>query len=261
MNATSHPPFGPIPVWKMEKLRLGELDPEEAAALRDRIANDPAAAEQFRSFVADDLDFSIRYPARRVLGPVRASSRSSRAAPVFAFSGLLAAAVALFTLLPGKEQVPSVNTPLEETTAKGEARFGNLLVFRQTPEGPQRLFDGATVAPGELLGLAYEVKAAAKSLYGVIFSVDGRGSVTLHHPPGPEASTRLDTEGTVRLDQAYELDDAPAFERFFFVASEKPIDVPELLENARRLGPERAGPLNLPPGLEQTSVTLKKTRK
>ncbi|MBN1838324.1 MAG: hypothetical protein JW820_20865, partial [Spirochaetales bacterium] len=104
---------------------------------------------------------------------------------------------------------------------------------------------------------------AAARAYGVILSIDGRGVVTLHFPVGSTGAGELEREGESLLPFAYELDDAPGFERFFFVTGPEPFAVDSVLEAAERLAadPEQArqAPLILPGELEQVSMMLKKT--
>jgi len=96
--------------------------------------------------------------------------------------------------------------------------------------------------------------------------VDGRGTITWHLPPGYAGGSRtapaLDRQGQVILPAAYELDDAPGFEKFFFVSASAPFDVAEVVRAAQALasrgGPADAGQLSLPPGLSQVSLLLKK---
>jgi len=86
--------------------------------------------------------------------------------------------------------------------------------------------------------------------------------VTLHFPDAETASTKLESEGEQLLDQAYELDAAPAFERFFFVTSSAPIDQKRVLIAAERLARTRDGArrtsLALKPPLHQHSLMLVK---
>jgi hypothetical protein len=64
------------------------------------------------------------------------------------------------------------------------------------------------------------------------------------------------------LEYAYQLDDAPGFERFFLVTSDRALSVAEVLEAGRRLASDprqaRRANLGLPAGLEQWSVLLAK---
>lgn len=138
----------------------------------------------------------------------------------------------------------------------------HLLIHRQNKNSaqPEPLEDGATIHPGDLLQVSYLSSDAA---HGVIFSVDGRGSVTLHFPEDFAKSTALSPVGkAVALPHAYKLDDAPDFERFFFITSANPIDTAALLKTADSLArsPERAAtaPLSLPQGLTQWSARLLK---
>jgi hypothetical protein len=71
--------------------------------------------------------------------------------------------------------------------------------------------------------------------------------------------------GEVRLPSAYELDDAPGFERFFLIASDRPFEVAPVLEAARALAAQpvaaRRASLPLAPGLRQTSLALDKPQR
>ncbi len=92
--------------------------------------------------------------------------------------------------------------------------------------------------------------------------MDGRGSVTLHLPAGPSRAVPLRREATVLLDQSYELDDAPRWERFYFVTGSEPFAVAPVLDAARRVATHDLGSqpaaLPLPPGLEQSSFSVQK---
>jgi hypothetical protein len=96
----------------------------------------------------------------------------------------------------------------------------------------------------------------------VILSVDGRGVVTQHLPRDGTQAARLAAESQVLLDFAYELDDAPRWERFYFVAGPAPFDATPVIEAAR--GVAASGAASPPPALplrmnvRQSSVLLVK---
>jgi hypothetical protein len=69
----------------------------------------------------------------------------------------------------------------------------------------------------------------------VILSVDGRGVVTLHYPESEDKDPILDQYKKTFLSTSYELDDAPDFERFFFITSKSEIDVQAILNSAKVL--------------------------
>jgi hypothetical protein len=102
---------------------------------------------------------------------------------------------------------------------------------------------------------------AAGRTHGVILSVDGRGAVTLHAPEAGGEPVALAPSGTHSLPRAYELDDAPHFERFFFITADASFALEPVLASARTLAgrPDaRTAPLSLPQGLTQVSFTLEK---
>ena len=96
-----------------------------------------------------------------------------------------------------------------------------LLPF-STASGAEILQDGEKVGEGDTLQIGY---VAAGQAYGVILSVDGRGTVTVHLPSASSVAQPLDQEGIVLMPFAYQLDDAPEFERFFFVTSKEEFDL------------------------------------
>jgi hypothetical protein len=102
------------------------------------------------------------------------------------------------------------------------------------------LGDQAAVSAGNTIQLAYTVgnEFAGDSTgerYGVIFSIDGRGAVTLHYPYTPEGKTRLTVGKQMPLEEAYTLDDAPNYEMFFFVIAGTPLDAGEIMRTAEKL--------------------------
>jgi hypothetical protein len=159
----------------------------------------------------------------------------------------------------------------DETQIKGDLPASpRLLVYRQKPARPagiagsERVSDGARVSRGDLLQLAYD--KAPEGAYGVLLSLDGAGRVTLHLPEeGARMSAALISLREIRLPSAYELDDAPNFERFVLVTSARPFAVAVALDAAGALAKQAAAaetsPLLLGPDYGQTSVLLRKAGK
>ena len=125
-------------------------------------------------------------------------------------------------------------------------------MYRRTSGGSETLADGAVARQGDLVRVGYR---SAGHAYGVIFSIDGRQTVTMHLPREGDRAAPLAREATVLLDRAYELDDASLWERFYFVAGDAPFDVAPIVAAARR-APSAA--LALPRGLDQATFSLQK---
>jgi hypothetical protein len=251
------------PDWQLERFRLGELPAEEGQAVRRWLAHndgggrEPGAGRRLAALDKDDAEILEHYPPHQVAARVRArlaerrpSVRARRPRPVPALALGAALAVCLAMLIPGA-------APPSATRVKGLTP--HLLVFRQRPAPAaevERLLPGSTARHHDLVQLAYQ---GAGRRYGVIVSIDGRGVVTRHLPAEGPLAVPLEA-GAVALPQSYELDDAPAFERFYLIAADAPFAVETIVEAVRR-GPAGGGgaqPLDLPPSMDQATFVLRK---
>jgi hypothetical protein len=175
-------------------------------------------------------------------------------APRWAVPAAVGIVVILLLVIPRMTPL----TPADEERIKGLQP--SLSLFRRVGNGSETLADGAVAHPGDLIRIGYR---AAGRAYGVILSIDGRRHVTMHLPPDGEAAASLGSDSTVLLDYSYELDDAPRWERFYFVTSEQPFAIAPVLAAAKRVAADGAetAALALPPGLEQATFSLLKESK
>jgi hypothetical protein len=260
------------PAWLIERLAHGELDRETAAEVRARlVAEGRAPDEELAALARADGLVLEAHPPTAVAAEIRRRAARPEHPPArrrpWVFGAVLATAGALGIVLAARLQAPGplpATAPAgEPATIKGTQPAGaRLYVYRHAADGDRQLADGARVAPGDLLQLAY---TAADRGFGALLSIDGAGTITLHWPePGATRAAPLRVGGEVRLPSAYELDAAPAFERFFLVRSEQPFDLAQVMASARALAarpPEaRRAPLPLPAGFTQLSLALEKTR-
>ncbi len=109
-------------------------------------------------------------------------------------------------------------------------------LYKKTDDGVQLLSNGDSAKKGDVIQITY---APGKNNYGVIFSVDGNGNITRHFPEKSWKSERLSHEKPeIPLDFSYELDNAPSFECFVMVSSEKEFnlnDIEKRIENSKEL--------------------------
>jgi hypothetical protein len=259
-----------LPDWLVERAALDEVPP----ASRDRIdrADPRELADRIAQLRTDNAAELAAYPAGPAVAQIEArvvaerrriAGRRRRQLGVLGMLSVAAAAGVLFVVTrpaePPRERVAQIDErgDLEDTRPKGIAR---LVAFRQAGEHAERLEEDAVVRAGDLIQLRYN---AAGQGYGVIASVDGAGVVTLHYPTSedaPREATALAAKPTV-LQHAYALDDAPRFERFFFITAAEPIDVHRSLAALRVLAARSnsdTASLVLPPGLRQWSLRLRK---
>jgi hypothetical protein len=252
------------PDWLLERLALGELDAAAAADVRGRLAAEGRDADaELAALAASNREILEAHPPARVAAAVRARANAARPARRWlAIAPIVLAGAAAVVLVARPHRTMTTTggdeIGLEDATPKGPAALG---VYRHRADGDERLSDGSPAAPGDLLQLTYR---AGTDRFGVLLSIDGRGHVTLHWPDaGDAAATRLSGKGEVRLPSAYELDDAPAFERFFLVTAESPFAVTTAADAARALAAKpdaaRVAALALPADLHQISLTLTKS--
>jgi hypothetical protein len=146
-----------------------------------------------------------------------------------------------------------------DETERVKGNGPRLAVARERPGlDAEPLGPGARARAGDVLQLSY---LSAGRPYGVVLSIDGRGTVTRHWPESGDGAAPLEARGAVPLAHAYILDDAPGFERFFLVTGNTVFAVQVPLEAARRItssGAARTAPLGLPAGFEQATLLLEK---
>jgi len=229
------------PDWMLERLALGELEPEQVQAPSDEETRERLAALQ----VSNEQILAAHPPAAMVPAITRRldGARPERRRTLFwAPPALVAAAAVVFLLVRGQ-------TGAGNDGVRIKGAEPHLLVFREAGADSQELSEGAQVQAGDVLQLAY---VAAGQTHGVVVSVDGRGGVTLHYPGEADESTLLVQAGPAVVPHAYALDDAPGFERFVFVTSNRALSVKEVLAAARRVasGPE---PTRTALGLPETA--------
>jgi hypothetical protein len=252
----------------IEQLRLGEISADDERALRAQLP----AEELERKLLAlrtSDEEFAAEHDANEMVTAIKGRLRTAHAraqqtrTPSGAWRvlvpGLAVAALALvFLAKPGPDngKEPSLPTSGEYIGLKGQ--HPHLVLHRRQEHDVETLLDGAHARPGDMLQVGY---VAAGATHGVIVSLDGGGTVSLHFPESEAQPTILSDKGEQLLAHAYELDAAPRFERFFFITDSQPIDVKKVLAAAHSLArapSARTAQLALPASMQQQALTLVK---
>ncbi len=234
-----------IPDLLLERYVVNELPASRRAALDTEMAADPTVRARVDAIVRSDEEIRRRYAARDLVGVAAPRRRSARGLTLAA--ALATAVVAILAVMP---RLPPPTDRIKGSTGDRPA----LAVYRRTPAGSERLADGDVTRAGDLLRVGYQPAGRG---YGVILSIDGRGAVTLHLPPDGTQAAPLAPAKMTLLDSAYELDEAPRLERFYFITGTRPFAVAPVLTAARAAAAAPAV-LPLPPGLEQVTFTVQK---
>ena len=271
-----------VPEILIEQYALGELSPQKAREIEQSLGFTERIAEIERS----NAEILAQYPpelfAARIQNQFAAGEarepdrapRSSRRQPVVrwltvALPGAAVVVAGVFLAVQGFVGFGfGGNTSDVDDIVRLKGSVPELSVYRSI-EGPEtrddeaeELSDGALAYAGDRLQLAYN---AGDREYGAIISVDGRGGVYPHFPLEFSSEPRLEIGGNQRLPYAYQLDDAPRFEQFYFITSHETFSVQQLLQTVRLQADmitERADSLELGDLLgdnfEIISVTIQK---
>ncbi|MSP92474.1 MAG: ActD-like protein [Myxococcales bacterium] len=207
---------------------------------------------------SDSLPPRVRVNAAPALQSGSALRWAAALVPVVAVVGLFVALRPPGVPVDGPGPAPAAVAPAAHLD-RSERSQPRLVLYRKVGGLTEAVAGNSQARRGDLVQVGY---VAAGLRHGVIVSIDGRRAATLHLPTFGQPAT-LEPLGEHLLPNTYELDDAPAFERFFFVAASQSVDAMVVLESARRLAldPDRARsePLVLPVGCTQASLLLHKT--
>lgn len=251
-----------VPDWLLERYALGELPQERMDTVRAALAASPDGEARLAALERSNEEILAALPPRVVAVAVR--TKAERARPNRSWMGGLAlvavAALALFAVQVPETSVGSDDgTYIDDTQYVGLKGDPTLFISRLRGKTTESLWDqpNPKARAGDRLQLSY---MARDRRFGLIASLDGRGVLTMHS--GQQAPVQLEPAERVSLPNSYELDDAPNFERFFFIASKEAFDAEVVLDAIRALDPADeetlTAPLSLPDTLEQDSITLTK---
>ena len=257
-----------IAAWMLERYLLGELPRRERRRIEKELERDPALRAELEELRASDRQILASYPAEHVIPEIlkrAALARPRPAAPrhwrlAWLAGPALALALFLLVILPPLIQ-HRLSVPEDYIASKGGGSLPgpNLQLYRKSGDGERMLRDGDTARAGDRLQLAY---IPGEQTHGVIFSIDGAGSITLHFPEKADGSTALKRGRRIFLAYSFELDRAPVFERFFFISARQALPTAAILAAAEKLAadPGRAmsGTLDLPAGCRQSSLLIRK---
>jgi hypothetical protein len=247
---------------RLEQYALGELPRDDSENIRRALEKDEILRQRLEALEKSNREIlSVYEPgemAAAIQGRLGRREKGFRGSPAF-FGTMIPVAAALlvfFSVFVLRERF----MPAGDTRPKGSTAVS---VFLKTSDGATELANGAIGHPGDWLQIAY---TAGDARYGVIFSIDGRGVVTFHLPQHYSSqrlvSPDLELQGRTVLPFSYELDDAPGFERFFFVYSRDSFDVSTIARAARALAthPQTADKdtLALPPQVGVATLLIEK---
>ena len=229
-----------IPNRVLEEIKNSETDAKNFYPIygKEKIE---AALNDLRKSDEEILNtYSVEAMKAAVAGKLAAKSGKTKAAegtilkfPAYKIVSYAAAAVLLAALVIPvslkNTKLSAGRVPTERVkgaAASTQSADPQLKLYRQKGREIQALNDGDFARSGDVIQITYN---AGSGEYGVIFSVDGNGSITRHFPENSwEAAPLEHRNDETPLDFSYELDNAPDFECFVMVTSKKAFTLTDL---------------------------------
>ena len=234
--------------FKLERYLLGELPEVEMAALRKREAEDELFAarvkmmrEEGERFLAENpfsaLEDKLENDERSVSLPNRVfaagasrndeiTKRSVERSLWLRVAAVLVVAFGIFSVVVLNRQTDIVkdsSAASEMDVAMAVADNGTrikgmtagLEVWKKMGDSAVQMVNLGEAREGDEIQLRYRVP---QKCFGMLFSMDGNGTVTMHMGEGNRA-VELEPGKMTTLPFAYKLDNAPKFEKFFLLTS------------------------------------------
>lgn len=238
-----------IPDWKLERYLTGDLPAEEMREIREMEAKDEIFAGRVKMMREDNAAILKKLPFEKLSEKMEARELGSGrgmngAGNVVSFKFVkIAAAAALVlavvsvALFGQREIVPAQSSDgaqvmdvamVDAATANdevGDTRIKGLNarmeVWKKTGDSAVQMSNLDEAREGDEIQLRY---AVPEKCFGMLFSLDGNGTITMHMANDNHA-IELEPGKMTTLPFAYKLDNAPKFEKFFFVTSRETFDV------------------------------------
>ena len=225
-----------IPDWKLERYLTGDLPESEMREIREMEATDEIFAGRVKMMREDNAAILKKLPFERLSEKMEArdSLISGKGMPAgfklvkFAAAAALVLAVVSVALFSQREIGPApegngtqvmdvamVDIQDDGTRIKGlDARME---IWKKTGDSAVQMQNLDEAREGDEIQLRYSVP---EKCFGLLFSMDGNGTITMHMADGSQAIALKPGKMTT-LPFAYKLDNAPKFEKFFLLTSQK----------------------------------------
>lgn len=218
----------------VERYILGELNADQTKEFQLLEISDSEFKARVESLRASNVEILNDYPAPffteriRTALPQTKKLKNKKRSPFllwsFGLSSVLLASVWGFILINHSNVTPTnIQSDNDTIILKGDT--ADLTLYRKTASGGEKITDGSPAREGDSIQISYR----SSKPYGMILSIDGRGTITYHLPKSVLGAAKIKIGQTVLLDQSYTLDDAPMYERFVFAVSDSPIDAKQIL--------------------------------
>lgn len=220
--------FKKIPDLMLEQYILNELKDSDRKIIEDQLSHDLQLHERLEAIKQSNKEFALIHSDDCFLSKLpEANCYKNHTLYNLVPVPLLCTLLILPILLTLVFKTQTLN--ISERT-KGELPL--LIVYRKTQLGHEQLLDGVIVRPSDLLQVEYAVSDS--QLSGMIISIDGAGNTTIHLGSDDGKSMQLSPINK-RLPFSYELDNAPEYEKFYLITSQKPFQLKDCISLCKKM--------------------------
>ena len=226
-----------IPDWKLERYLTGDLPEGEMREIRELEKTDEIFAGRVKMMREDNAAILKKLPFERLSEKMDARELGAGLNGVnfrlvkFAAAAALVLAVVSVALFSQREIGPDAGTQVaggaqvmdvamvDASEGAGDTRIKGLdarmEVWKKTGDSAVQMPNLGEAREGDEIQLRY---AVPEKCFGMLFSMDGNGTLTMHMADGSSA-VALEPGKMTTLPFAYKLDNAPKFEKFFLLTS------------------------------------------
>jgi hypothetical protein len=229
-----------IPDWKLERYLTGDLPAAEMREIRELEKTDEIFANRVKMLREDNVAILRKMPFERLSEkmdamPGRSGSAGNTVHVNFKLVKFAAAAalvlavvsVALFSqrevMAPAQSGAQVMDVAMVDASEipgdAGDTRIkgmdARMEVWKKTADSAVQMSNLDEAREGDEIQLRYSVPEKS---FGLLFSMDGNGALTMHMGSENHAVELAPGEMTT-LPFAYKLDNAPKFEKFFLLTS------------------------------------------
>lgn len=246
--------------FKLERYLLGELPEKEMRDFQERELSDEIFAARVREMREQGKRFVAENPFEALEAKMDAADEAADDNVIsglwFKVAAALVIALGVFSMVvlnrnvetySGESATMEVAIANVDDGTRIKGMSASLEVWKKTGDSAVQMVNLGDAHEGDEIQLRYRVP---QKCFGMLFSMDGNGTVTMHMGDGNNA-IELEPGKMTTLPFAYKLDNAPKFEKFFLLTSQNSfaIDVDNFDKSLKQAG------------VESVSFTLRKVEK
>lgn len=218
-----------IPDWKLERFLTGDLPVKEMEEIQTLEKKDTFLKRRIQELRENNKVILEELPFENLVEKLPKTKKQWN----FNFGKLAIAAVFILALTlscvlvnfilktPANENVMEKMQVAVHTETRVKGFDARIEIWKKTETGIAQLENFDEVKAGDEIQVRYSVP---EKCFGILFSMDGNGNLTQHMGNAEKAIALLPGKMN-SLPFAYKLDNAPHFEKFFFVTSKNEFSV------------------------------------